>query len=99
MQARQQAESAETLLLAGDIAARMSDHSERAVERAGRRPRRSDDEPLSSEELASASDALARLIAGEGLTMVVQPIVDMRSGAVRRTPTRRSRASASRARA
>jgi EAL domain-containing protein (putative c-di-GMP-specific phosphodiesterase class I) len=81
MQARQQAESAQTLLLAGDIAARMSDHSERAVS-VPAAPAPSDDEPLSSEELASAGDALARLIAGEGLTMVVQPISDVRGGAV-----------------
>ncbi len=81
MQARQQAESAETLLLAGDIAARMSGHSERAVS-VPAAPLASDEEPLSSEELASAGDALARLIAGEGLTMVVQPISDVRGGAV-----------------
>lgn len=81
LQARQQAESAETLLLAGDIAARMTDHSERAVS-VPVAPTPADDEPLSAAEVASAGDALARLIEGEGLTMVVQPIADVRSGSV-----------------
>jgi EAL domain-containing protein (putative c-di-GMP-specific phosphodiesterase class I) len=74
-QARLQADSAETLLLAGDIAARMT---------------REDGSPgvegpelvLTAEERANALTALARLVAGEGLTMVVQPIVDIRTGAV-----------------
>ncbi|MCW3017854.1 MAG: diguanylate cyclase, partial [Solirubrobacterales bacterium] len=79
LQARRQAESAETLLLAGDIAARMADHSERAVS-VPVTPVPADDEPLSAAELASARDALAGLIEGEGLTMVVQPIADVRSG-------------------
>ena len=81
LQARQQAENAETLLLAGDIAARMSDHSERAVA-VPARPSSGADESLSSEEQASAREALARLIEGEGLTMVVQPIADVRNGSV-----------------
>jgi EAL domain-containing protein (putative c-di-GMP-specific phosphodiesterase class I) len=82
-QARRQAENAETLLFAGDIAARMSD---RAAPR---------DTPLAEEttvaqvlpsrlsagETASAHAALARLINGEDLKMVVQPIVDIRTGA------------------
>jgi EAL domain-containing protein (putative c-di-GMP-specific phosphodiesterase class I) len=66
-QARRQAESAETLLLAGDIAARMAEREDSSA--AG-----------GAEEIASAREALARLIAGEGLTMVVQPIVDMSTG-------------------
>lgn len=68
-QARLQADSAETLLLAGDIAARVAE--------------REHDAPAAgpgAREAASERAALARLIAGEGLTMVVQPIVDLRSG-------------------
>lgn len=77
MKARLQAQSAETLLLAGDIAARMAD-----LEEAGGT---SIAEPvassrLSPEEAVSAREALARLIAGDGLSMVVQPIVDTTSG-------------------
>jgi len=80
-QARRQAESAETLLLAGDIAARMTDRSERVSGEAGQ-PSSQADELLSADELASARDALSRLIEGEGLSMVVQPIVDVRTGSV-----------------
>jgi EAL domain-containing protein (putative c-di-GMP-specific phosphodiesterase class I) len=83
-QARQEAESAETLLLAGDIAARMSDRSQRRSGAAGdsrSSPPRADD-TLSAHEIAGARTALQRLIAGDGLTMVVQPIVDVRSGTV-----------------
>ena len=77
-QARRQADSAETLLLAGDIASRMAD-------REGSKPGLEDGAPellLSAEERASALTALARLVSGEGLKMVVQPIVDIRTGAV-----------------
>jgi EAL domain-containing protein (putative c-di-GMP-specific phosphodiesterase class I) len=79
-QARLQADSAETLLLAGDIAARMADREGHPlVERDGaKRPAGT----LSAEERASSATALSRLVQGEGLTMVVQPIVDIRSGAV-----------------
>jgi EAL domain-containing protein (putative c-di-GMP-specific phosphodiesterase class I) len=83
-EARRQAESAETLLLAGDIAARMSDRSERS-DRAAADARSSQprvDDTLSAHEVASARNALERLIAGDGLTMVVQPIVDVRTGTV-----------------
>jgi EAL domain-containing protein (putative c-di-GMP-specific phosphodiesterase class I) len=78
-QARQQAENAETLLLAGDIAARMSD---RALPVTEQEPTAARSAPvrLSPEESASARDAIARLIDGEGLKMVVQPIVDIRTG-------------------
>jgi len=38
--------------------------------------------PLSGQGAHSARSALTRLIAGEGLSMAVQPIVDLRSGAV-----------------
>jgi EAL domain-containing protein (putative c-di-GMP-specific phosphodiesterase class I) len=81
-QARQQAESAETLLLAGDIAARMSDRSERVAGEARSTAPLQPDDTLSAAELADARDALARLIAGEGLAMVVQPIVDIRDGSM-----------------
>ena len=75
-QARLQAEGAETLLLAGDIAARMSE--QRDATRAGSAP----EAEIGEEELAAARLALARLIGGEGLTMAVQPIVDIGSGEV-----------------
>src|SRR5271154_6286915 len=80
-QARGQAESAETLLLAGDIAARMTERSEPAPSDARTSPL-APGESLSPAEIASARDALARLIEGEGLAMVVQPIVDVRTGLV-----------------
>ncbi len=72
-----QADSAETLLLAGDIAARMAERGDRA-------PKHDDssDAPLSAQEAASVSQALSRLIAGDGLAMVAQPIVDITTGAV-----------------
>jgi EAL domain-containing protein (putative c-di-GMP-specific phosphodiesterase class I) len=77
-QARLQADSAETLLLAGDIAARVSDRSEGAGgEQAGGALA-----SLTVEEAESTRRAFARLIAGEGLSMVVQPIVDVRTGAI-----------------
>ncbi len=78
-QARRQAENAETLLLAGDIAARMTDRSERAASTMRVAPLQSD-ETLSADELSSARDGLAGLIEGEGLAMAVQPIVDIRNG-------------------
>lgn len=76
-QARLEAESAETLLYAGDIAARLGD---------GSAPRPPLPEPtprtLSGEEELGARQALARLIAGEGMAMAVQPIVEVGSGRV-----------------
>jgi EAL domain-containing protein (putative c-di-GMP-specific phosphodiesterase class I) len=72
-EARLQADSAETLLLAGDIAARVS---ERDAPVAGAAPAK-----LSAAELARARSGLARLVQGDGLEIVVQPIVDIRSGA------------------
>lgn len=80
-QARREADSAETLLLAGDIASRMAVHGELA-------PNAEDDsdarasESLSAEEAAALSEALARLIDGKGLTIVTQPIVDIATGHV-----------------
>ncbi len=77
-QARLQADSAETLLLAGDIASRVSG---RRAETS--RPAESESAvALSGDERASALNALARLVSGEGLVMAVQPIVDIRTGAV-----------------
>jgi EAL domain-containing protein (putative c-di-GMP-specific phosphodiesterase class I) len=75
--ARLQADSAETLLLAGDIAARMSGRT-----RPG--PQAGAAEPLALDEveLAGARSALAALIEGNGLEMVVQPIVDIRTGKI-----------------
>ena len=75
-QARLQAEGAETLLLAGDIAARMSEQRDAAPADAAQ------ETSLGEEELAAARLALARLIGGEGLRMAVQPIVDIVSGEV-----------------
>jgi EAL domain-containing protein (putative c-di-GMP-specific phosphodiesterase class I) len=96
-QARMQADSAETLLLAGDIAARMAErggsgaglHSSAGagaredggavlagVGPAGESRAREQDMP------AGTREAFARLIAGEGLSMAVQPIVDVRSGRI-----------------
>ncbi len=80
-QARLQADSAEKLLLAGDIAARMVDRGESPADDAAAS---TGGEPagLSVEQAVRTRDAFARLIAGEGLSMVVQPIVDVRSGSV-----------------
>jgi EAL domain-containing protein (putative c-di-GMP-specific phosphodiesterase class I) len=76
--ARRQAESAETLLLAGDIAARMTDRNERAAGTLPAAPLQPN-EMLSAQEISSAREALEHLIAGEGLSMVVQPIFDVRN--------------------
>ena len=85
-QARRQAENAETLLFAGDIAARMAEREELPATRGpdvapsvqsapgATQPR------LSADEIVSARAALSRLIAGDGLSMVVQPIVDLATG-------------------
>jgi EAL domain-containing protein (putative c-di-GMP-specific phosphodiesterase class I) len=81
MQARAQAESANTLLLAGDIAARMAERDGRAPDEP-RDALAAQPEPFSADEIASARAAIARLIDGDGLTMVVQPIVDISSGFV-----------------
>jgi EAL domain-containing protein (putative c-di-GMP-specific phosphodiesterase class I) len=76
-QARIDADSAETLLLAGDIASRMAG---RGAD--GPRPPHPAQETLSAAELSRAHNAIARLIAGEGLTMAVQPIAEIRTGSV-----------------
>jgi EAL domain-containing protein (putative c-di-GMP-specific phosphodiesterase class I) len=78
-QARHDADNAETLLLAGDIASRVAKRGEGVVEhrREGRL-----EEGLNAQERALAKAALARFIAGEGLAMAVQPIVDVHTGSV-----------------
>jgi len=85
MQARLRADSAQTLLLAGDIAARMAERGQAAGDRGGGGAGDGLATPaattrLSAAEQASAREALARVIAGEGLSMAVQPIVDLDSG-------------------
>ncbi len=70
-EARLQADSAETLLLAGDIAARVSERAAPAAPA-----------ELTAAERARARSGLARLVRGDGLEIVVQPIVDIRSGTV-----------------
>jgi EAL domain-containing protein (putative c-di-GMP-specific phosphodiesterase class I) len=80
-QARLDADNAETLLLAGDIASRVANraaHDGDAGKRAPLRP----EESLNAEERLSASDALERLIEGDGLAMAVQPIVDVHTGSI-----------------
>lgn len=75
-QARIDAENAETLLLAGDIAARVAQSAELsppAARPATPGPRSS----MTVAEEESARSALASLIAGEGLVMAAQPIVDL----------------------
>jgi EAL domain-containing protein (putative c-di-GMP-specific phosphodiesterase class I) len=76
-QARLDADNAETLLLAGDIASRMAGR-----EGDGGRTRQPAQETLSVEERHNARDAVARLVRGEGLAMAVQPIVEMHTGSV-----------------
>lgn len=79
-QARRDAESAQTLLLAGDIAARVS-HS--AGLTGGHRPPAPGPAPtLSPEDQIGARRALAELTDGRGLMMAMQPIVDMESGSI-----------------
>jgi EAL domain-containing protein (putative c-di-GMP-specific phosphodiesterase class I) len=77
-QARHAAENAETLLLAGDIASRVA---KRGGAEDGQ-PERVAGEALSPAERTLAKEALARFIAGDGLSMAVQPIVDVRTGSV-----------------
>jgi EAL domain-containing protein (putative c-di-GMP-specific phosphodiesterase class I) len=84
-QARLQAENAETLLLAGDIAARMAVRGERAGAEGGgvsRALASRAGEVFDDADLSVAEGALAQLLLGEGLSMVVQPIVDIRVGSV-----------------
>ena len=79
--ARDDAENAESLLLAGDIASRVAQREEAAAP-VVRPSSPGPAAPPSAEEIARTRAALGRLIAGEGLRIVVQPIVDLRSGRV-----------------
>jgi EAL domain-containing protein (putative c-di-GMP-specific phosphodiesterase class I) len=84
-QARLQADSAETLLLAGDIAARMADRGGRLGGPGGDprpAPMETAGESFPAADLSIAEGALTQLLGGEGLSMVVQPIVDIHSGVV-----------------
>ena len=80
--ARLQADSAETLLLAGDIASRVAERSARAQRHdAAEAPERDARvAALGNDGLVRAREAIARLIAGDGLEMVVQPIVEIAGG-------------------
>jgi EAL domain-containing protein (putative c-di-GMP-specific phosphodiesterase class I) len=77
-QARHDADNAETLLLAGDIASRVAKRGDAAGERMQGQPGGA----LSAQEKTLAEEALARFIAGDGLAMAVQPIVDVHTGSV-----------------
>jgi EAL domain-containing protein (putative c-di-GMP-specific phosphodiesterase class I) len=77
-QARHAAENAETLLLAGDIASRVVKRGEGP----GVRRRQHLGETLSAGDKTRAEVTLARLIAGDGLSMAVQPIVDVRTRSI-----------------
>lgn len=77
-QARLDAENAETLLLAGDIAARVISSD---VAHGGRPVSPGPEESLSAEEATNARLALTTLIEG-GVVMAVQPIVDVSNGSV-----------------
>jgi EAL domain-containing protein (putative c-di-GMP-specific phosphodiesterase class I) len=77
-QARHDAENAETLLLAGDIASRVARRGEAGDEQLGA----STGKGLGSEDRTAVQAALARFIAGDGLAMAVQPIVDVHTGSV-----------------
>jgi EAL domain-containing protein (putative c-di-GMP-specific phosphodiesterase class I) len=85
-QARHDAENAETLLLAGEIASRVIQREEVAMRDGAaidlRPASPGPAAPPSDAEVARTRAALARLIAGDGLRMVVQPIVDLRCGRV-----------------
>ena len=79
--ARHDAENAETLLLAGEIASRVALREDARAE--PQRPASPGPAaPPSTEEVARTRAALGRLIEGDGLRMVVQPIVDLRDGRV-----------------
>lgn len=81
LQARAQADSASTLLLAGDIAARMDEREGRSRERHTQQPA-----PvvrgLSQEQIAGATMAIEQAIEGVGLSIAAQPIVDISSWSI-----------------
>lgn len=78
LQARNDAENAETLLLAGDIASRVARRGDVAGERRSQRS----EAAFGAVDRTQAEATLERLIVGDGLSMVVQPIVDVRTGSV-----------------
>jgi EAL domain-containing protein (putative c-di-GMP-specific phosphodiesterase class I) len=78
-QARHDAENAETLLLAGDIASRVAKRGDAA---GGQRLQEQPGGTLSAQEKTLAEEALARFVVGDGLAMAVQPIVDVHTGSV-----------------
>jgi EAL domain-containing protein (putative c-di-GMP-specific phosphodiesterase class I) len=78
--ARLDAEGAETLLLAGDIAARVAHGAE--LTGGVRPPSPGPAWALSAAEEADAREALAQLLGGAGLMMAAQPIADLRSGEI-----------------
>jgi hypothetical protein len=67
-QARHDADNAETLLLAGDIASRVAKRSDAA---GGERPQEKPAGALSEQEQTLAEEALARFVLGDGLAMAV----------------------------
>jgi EAL domain-containing protein (putative c-di-GMP-specific phosphodiesterase class I) len=75
-QARVDAQGAQTLLMAGDIAARVAGAVTPGP--VATMPT----QPLAPEEAERARVALARLIEGNGVTMFAQPIVDIQTGEV-----------------
>jgi EAL domain-containing protein (putative c-di-GMP-specific phosphodiesterase class I) len=77
-EARHDADNAETLLLAGDIAARVARRGEAGNGELGPE----EGQTLRAGERERVEAELTRLIAGEGLSIAVQPIVDVRTGAV-----------------
>ncbi len=80
-QARLEAENAETLLLAGDIAERVT--SKLAANPETVRPARpAAPSPLTAVEEENARQALAKLVRGEGLAIAMQPIVEIADGSM-----------------
>lgn len=76
-QAPTDGDDADALLMAGDIALRVAKRSRRGAQISSYAG-----QSLSGDGRRSARDALTRLIAGEGLSVAVQPIVDLRNGEV-----------------
>ena len=77
-EARLQADSAETLLLAGDIASRVADRGEdRDTLHDGSGTEAPSAQGVGAEASEEEREALTPLLRGEGITMVVQPIVDV----------------------
>jgi EAL domain-containing protein (putative c-di-GMP-specific phosphodiesterase class I) len=77
-EARHDADNAETLLLAGDIASRVAKRGEAGQEYLGV----SAGVGLGAEDRTATQAALARFITGDGLAIAVQPIVDVHTGSI-----------------